>query len=61
MHTGSPPLSRTQAPLPGHSLDCPAGVVQRWEQNCTVLRVEVVLDKHRGASDPQGSSRLHAP
>ena len=60
MHTGSPPLSRTHAPEPGHSDDVADGVVHRAEQKRTVCPVAEVFERHRRVSPAQGSSREHA-
>lgn len=57
-HTRSPPLSRMQVPLLGHSGDDAAAAVQRFEQNRTVREVAplvMVFDRHRRVSLWQGS------
>jgi hypothetical protein len=60
MHTGSPPLRRMHAAVPGHSVELAAGVVHRWEQKRTVRPVAEVFERHRRVSPPQGASREQA-
>ena len=59
-HTGSPPLRRTQAAVPGHSLEVAAGVLQRLVQKRMERPEGAVLERQRRVSPEQLISREQA-